>query len=344
MVLPLRLSRRVAHKSKKYLAWFLYAEFMATLRQLEYLVSIVDEGSFTRAAESLNVTQPGLSHQLQALEREVGGPLLERLPRGVRLTPAGRSMLPHARAALAEAARATTSARRATGVSTGELHLAALYSISCGVLPTVLGLWRQQHPEVRIRLFEHRRWDELAQAMAAGQADVAVGPLPQDWEGAARHIGAEEFLVVTHADDPAASVAEASSVRLTDLAERHWVHFTPDSGLSEILDKACAAAGYQPRIAVRTEQAPSAIAYAGAGLGPTLVPANTVPPHFAGTVLRPDPPVRRQLSGYTRTSPDPVTSSFLDALSTHAPLMPTHVAERLRDTDRTPLAAPRNRE
>ncbi|MGW2788041.1 helix-turn-helix domain-containing protein [Streptomyces populi] len=67
---------------------------MATLRQLEYLVVIVDEGSFTRAAEALNVTQPGLSHQFQALEREVGGPLLERLPRGVRLTPAGRSMLP----------------------------------------------------------------------------------------------------------------------------------------------------------------------------------------------------------------------------------------------------------
>ncbi|MDX3077836.1 LysR family transcriptional regulator [Streptomyces sp. MI02-7b] len=317
---------------------------MATLRQLEYLVTIVDEGSFTRAAESLNVTQPGLSHQLQALEREVGGPLLERLPRGVRLTPAGRSMLPHARAALAEATRATNSARRATGVSTGELHLAALYSISSGVLPRVLGLWRRQHPEVRIRLFEHRRWDELAQAMAAGQADVAVGPLPRDWEGTARAIGAEEFLVVTHVDDPVAAVAEGPAVRLADLAERDWVHFTPDSGLSEILDDACAAAGFQPRIAVRTEQAPSAVEYAGAGLGPTLVPANTIPPHFAGTVLRPDPPVRRHLTGYTRTSPDPVTTSFLDILSSQAPLMPAHVAERLRDADRTTRAAPRKHE
>jgi len=74
-----------------------------TLRQLEYFVAIVDEGSFTRAAEALHVTQPGLSHQFQALEREVGGPLLERLPRSVRLTPAGRAMLPHARAAIAHA-------------------------------------------------------------------------------------------------------------------------------------------------------------------------------------------------------------------------------------------------
>ncbi|MGW2995209.1 LysR family transcriptional regulator [Streptomyces sp. NPDC001193] len=78
---------------------------MTTLRQLEYLVTIVDTGSFTRAAELLHVTQPALSHQVRALERDAGGPLLERLPRAVRLTPMGRAMLPHARAALADAER-----------------------------------------------------------------------------------------------------------------------------------------------------------------------------------------------------------------------------------------------
>ena len=51
-----------------------------SLRQLEYFVTVVDEGSFTRAADLLHVSQPGLSHQIQALERELGGPLLERLP------------------------------------------------------------------------------------------------------------------------------------------------------------------------------------------------------------------------------------------------------------------------
>ncbi|GAA2450795.1 LysR family transcriptional regulator [Streptomyces glaucus] len=316
---------------------------MATLRQLEYLVAIVDEGSFTRAAERLDVTQPGLSHQFQALEREAGGPLLERLPRGVRLTPAGRSMLPHARAALAEAGRATASARRAAGVSTGELHLATLYSVSSGVLPAVLGRWRRQHPGVRIRLFEHRRGDEMARAMAAGQADVAVGPLPEGWEGTARHIGTEEFLVVTCADDPAAAAPGAPGVRLSDLAEREWVHFTPDSGLSDILEAACAAAGFRPRVAVRTEQASSAIGYAAAGLGPTLVPANTVPPYFGGVLLRPDPPLRRRLTGYTRTSPDPVTASFLDLLGDHAPLMPPHVGRRLRPAARTDRRPPRER-
>src|ERR1700720_4556535 len=114
-----------------------------SLRQLEYFVTVVDEGSFTRAAELLQVSQPGLSHQIQALERELGGPLLERLPRKVRLTPVGRTALPHARASLAHAERATSAALRASGVDAGELHVGTLYSISVGVLPTALPAWRR---------------------------------------------------------------------------------------------------------------------------------------------------------------------------------------------------------
>ncbi|GAA1951640.1 LysR family transcriptional regulator [Kitasatospora viridis] len=301
---------------------------MPTLRQLEYLVAIVDEGSFTRAAELLHLTQPGLSHQFQALEREIGAPLLERLSRGVRPTPAGRAMLPHARAAVAEAERASAAARRAAGLATGELQLATLYSISYGLLPAALGSWRRSHPGVRVRLFEHRRTEELAAAMAAGQADLAVGPPPPGWEGPVRHLGTEEFLVVTSADDPAA--AGAPRIRLADLAEREWVHFTPDSGLADLLDQACAAAGFRPRVAVRTEQAPAAVNYAAGGLGPTLVPANTVPPHYGGAVLRPEPRIERPLTGYTRTAPDPVTAAFLDLLADQELLTPPHVRRRLR--------------
>src|SRR5882757_8775489 len=123
-----------------------------SLRQLEYFVAVVDEGSFTRAAEVLHVTQPGLSHQIQALERELGGPLLERLPRKVRLTPAGRTVLPHARASLAHAARAHSAGRRASGIATGELHVGTLFSISTGVLPRALRDWRRNYPELRVQL------------------------------------------------------------------------------------------------------------------------------------------------------------------------------------------------
>src|SRR5437762_14388760 len=120
---------------------------MGSLRQLEYLVTVVDTGSFTRAAEQLHVTQPALSHQMRALERSLGGPLLERLPRAVRLTPMGRAMLPHARAALADAERARCAARQASGLEHGEMELATVYSVSLGVLPPALRAWRRAHPQ-----------------------------------------------------------------------------------------------------------------------------------------------------------------------------------------------------
>jgi DNA-binding transcriptional LysR family regulator len=301
---------------------------MATLRQLEYLVTIVEEGTFTRAAERLHVTQPGLSHQFQALEREAGGLLLERLPRTVRLTPAGRAMLPHARAALAEAARATTAARRAAGAAAGEMDLATLYTISAGILPAALQIWRSRHPGVRVRLFEHRHSHEMAAAMAAGQADIAIGPPPEDWEGPVRHIGTEEFVIITQPGDPAAQ-GQTGRVHLSDLASRQWVHYTPESGLAHFLDEACAAAGFRPRIAVRTELGMSAANYAAAGLGPALVPAEIIPPHFPGLLLLPDPPVRRPLTAYTRTGPDPIAAAFIDILASEAPITPAYIRRRL---------------
>ena len=284
---------------------------MATLRQLEYLVTVVDQSSFTKAAELLHVTQPALSHQIRALERSAGGPLLERLPRGVRLTPTGRAMLPHARAALADAERARCAARQAAGLEVGELQIATLYSITLGVLPSALREWRRTRPNVGIRLFEHRHTDELVDAMNAGEADLAVGPEPPHWSGVTRVLGTEELVVVVAADDPAAT---GDTVKLQDLADRAWVHYAPGHGLADVLDNACAQAGFEPRIAVRTEQTAAAPALAAAGLGPALVPDNILPKDFDGHILHPEPAVRRTLTAYTRGEPDPLAAAFIDVL------------------------------
>ena len=298
-----------------------------SLRQLEYFVAVVDEGSFTRAAELLHVTQPGLSHQILALERELGGPLLERLPRKVRLTPAGRTVLPHARASLAHAERVSSSARRAAGLSAVELHIGTLHSISIGVIPAALRVWRRDYPDVQAHMVEFRHAVDLAAAMDAGGADLAVGPAPADWTGPARPIGAEEFVVVGHRD--ANLPAEPARVRFTELADQPWVHYTAHSGLSEFVDRACASAGFQPRIAVRIEQGPAALAMVRAGLGIALVPCNIIPPEFDGVVLRPDPPISRQLSVYVRDRPDPITAAFVAAITDETPMMPPHIADRL---------------
>ena len=285
---------------------------MATLRQLEYLVTVVDQSSFTKAAELLHVTQPALSHQIRALERSAGSPLLERLPRAIRLTPTGRAMLPHARAALADAERARCAARQAAGLEVGELQIATLYSISLGILPTALKAWRRTHPDVGIRLFEHRHTEELIEAMSSGQADLAVGPTPARWSGTVRVLGEEELVVVVASDDPA---AKRKTIRLKELADRSWVHYTPGHGLADVLDAACARAGFEPRVAVRTEQTAAAPSLAAAGLGPALVPSNILPTGFDGHVLRPQPPVRRTLTAYTRGEPDPLAAAFIEVLA-----------------------------
>jgi DNA-binding transcriptional LysR family regulator len=294
-----------------------------SLRQLEYFVTVVDEESFTAAAARLHVSQPGLSHQIQALERQLGGPLLERLSRGVRLTPAGRTALPHARASLAHAERATSAAQRASGVDAGELHVGTLFSISVGVLPGALQAWRLAYPDVQVRLVEFRRSDDLIAAMQAGQADLAVGPVPPGWEGPVTEIGAEEFVIA--AAPKTKLPGEASRVRMADLAEWQWVHFTPPSGLGDVLNAACSQAGFEPHAAVRTEQAPSALNLAQAGLGITLVPGNVVPPQFEGVLARVDPPVQRPLAVYTRVRPDPITAAFVAAISNEALTNPPHV-------------------
>jgi DNA-binding transcriptional LysR family regulator len=297
-----------------------------SLRQLEYFVEVVDQGSFTAAAAALHVSQPGLSHQIQALERELGGPLLERLPRNVRLTPAGRVSLPHARIVLSHAERAASAARRASGVDAGELHVGTLFSISVGVLPKALRAWRRSYPDIQVRLVEFRRSADLIAAMEAGAADLAVGPTPPEWDGPVQPIGTEEFVIA--AAEPGLPT-EPPVVRLADLADYEWVHFTQPSGLGDILNEACTAAGFEPKTAIRTEQASSALALAREGLGLTLVPGNNVPAGYDGVLLRPDPSVSRHLSIYTRVRPDPITQAFITAITDTTLATPLHIRERL---------------
>ncbi|MFF2812042.1 LysR family transcriptional regulator [Streptomyces sp. NPDC058000] len=296
-----------------------------TLRQLQYLVTIVDAGSFTRAAERLHVSQPALSRQLQILERSCGGPLIERGIRPITPTPLGRAILPHARAALVEVDNAHSAALRVANAHGGELRLTTLHSVSLGVLPNVLGVWRRAHPGVRLSLVEKLYDNELQLTLAAGQADVAIGPPPIDWTGPIFPLESEEFVIVLAADDPLIWRA-GSRLSLSELAAREWVHFTEPNGLSKVFDHACASAGFRPQVAARTQQTAAALQLALAGVGPTLLPANMIPAHLVARVLLPDPPVRRPLAAYTRSQPDALTAAFIDVLTEHARPVPAHVA------------------
>lgn len=281
------------------------------LRQLQYFLTIAEEQSFSRAAERLLVAQPSLSQQIKRLEQELGGPLLERLPTGVRLTAAGKAFLTEARATVAHAERATRDARRALGLEAGQIEVATVTSIAAGILPTLLKRWQQVHPGIEVSLSEYLHRRLLDDGVRNGDGDIAVGPPPASWEGSIELLGWEEFVLVLPGGDPSLG---KRSINLAELAERRWVQFVSGHGLAEVLELRCAAAGFTPRIALRTSQVTAAPRFAAAGIGPVLVPENVVPDSAREFVRPVKPRVVRPVVAFTRRDWSPITSAFLDVL------------------------------
>ena len=151
----------------------------------EALLAAVEGGSLTSAAEKLGYTQPGITRMIDALEREMGFPLLVRTKRGVELTPNGRTALP----ALREVARAcrvaTETAADIHGVIEGYLTIGCYYSVSSMLLPQTLKRFLGDYPGVRIALKEGTN-AEIAEWLAERSIDLAYSakPSPQvpcDW-------------------------------------------------------------------------------------------------------------------------------------------------------------------
>jgi DNA-binding transcriptional LysR family regulator len=281
------------------------------LRQLEYFVAIAEHGSLTAAAEELLVSQPSLSQQIRALERELGGELLERLPRGVRLTAAGQELLGEARATLRHAARARRLVRRALELEAGQLDVAVTTSAALGILPVVLREWQRRYPQIEVSLLEfpHRR--ALDETVRDGAGDVAVSSPPEDWAGPVEYLGWEEFVLVLPDGDP---LLERDAIELGLLSERRWVHFARTHGISEIVDVCCAAAGFSPRVAVRTSQVAAAPLFAATGLGPALVPEHIIPTGLQHLARPASPRPVRAVCAFSRGPWTPLTQAFLDTL------------------------------
>lgn len=144
---------------------------MTSLRALGCLVAVADHGSVTRAAAALHASQPAVSHQLAALEREAGTPLLHREARGVRLTPAGRAAVAEARRAIEAAASALRSARAVGAGSGGALRLVTAQSL-ISMLAPVLGAWHQERPEVSLSVRESTSAEEVLDLLRADEVDL----------------------------------------------------------------------------------------------------------------------------------------------------------------------------
>ncbi|MEV5974591.1 LysR family transcriptional regulator [Streptomyces sp. NPDC051921] len=188
-------------------------------RDLRYFLAVAEELHFTRAAERLYVSQPALSKQIRALERQLGAPLFDRDRQGVRLTAVGAALLPHARAVLAawaEADAAVRAARAATGAT-----LVVGMSTSPGrggLLPAIRSRFTENHPAARTRL-RQVGWEDPTAGLADGASDVAFVWLPL--------AGPERFRWVVVATEP----------RLVALPESHPLAARESLDFAELLDE-----------------------------------------------------------------------------------------------------------
>jgi DNA-binding transcriptional LysR family regulator len=282
------------------------------LRQLLYFVTVVDEGNFTRAAQRLYIAQPSLSKQLAALETELGGPLIERLHRNIRLTPSGRAFLPEARAAILSAERARRAARMALDLEASELEVATLQSIAIGLLPRSIRTLREQHPGILVELHEYLHRKVMEDDVRGGVADIAIGPRPREWEGPVTSLGWEEFVIVLPEGDRL--LEDPGPLELSDLAQRRWVLPVPTAGMAPLVAGACRDAGFVPEPAAHSSQVEALARLAACGLGPAMLPGNVVAPDLQRLTRRLRRPVARELAAYTRSEWSPVARAFLETL------------------------------
>ncbi|HET8672924.1 MAG TPA: LysR family transcriptional regulator [Thermoleophilaceae bacterium] len=284
-----------------------------TLRQLEYLLAVAEAGSFTSAAAKLHVSQPSLSHQIKVLEQEVGVRLLDRPPKPVRLTRAGRSFVSEARVSVASAQRAIAAARQAAQLEPEEISVATVQSLSVSALPECLQRWHTAEPAIVIKLSEFTHRSDVERAVTERAAELGVGPAPREWRGAYERLGWDELVAVLPTGDPL--LQSPRPVRLEMLAGASWVLFHESHGLAENVRRACADAGFDPRPLVRTTQVEAAAKLAASGVGPALVPMRNVPPVNRQLVRRLDPPVVWELAVFADaprfSSPG---RAFVDAL------------------------------
>ncbi|GAB2866495.1 LysR family transcriptional regulator [Streptomyces deserti] len=258
------------------------------MRDLRYFVTVAEELHFTRAAERLYVSQPALSKQVRALERQLGVELFRRDRQGVALTEAGTALLPHARRVLdawAEGAgvvESTRAAQRSTlvvGMSTSPGR--------GGLLPAIRSRFTAAHPEAVVRL-RQVGWEDPTAGLADGEVDVAFVwlPLPDAGRYAWTVVAEEPRLAALPDTHPLAARPELD---FADLADEPFLALPPGAGVLRdfwlALDE---RAGHPPRIGAEiagTEETYEALV---AGLGVCLVAEGNAPLiTLGGVVTRP---------------------------------------------------------
>lgn len=281
-------------------------------QQMRYVVAVAEERSFTRAAERCFVVQSALSHQIKALETELGLTLFARTSRRVDLTAAGEAFLSAARASLEAADRAVADAAAATGQVRGTLTIGVIPTVTALDLPAALGGYHRAHPAVRIRL-QSGGSAEFITAIAEGSVDVALLGLPEPTSAkgvATRELARERLVAVVSADH---RLAGRRRLKLADLAGETFVDFPAGTPGRIPSDRAFQAAGVHREVAFEAMSPTLILDLVRHGLAVSLLSPFVV---AADADLRripvSDGPSRIEYLAWSSFNPSPAAQAFLD--------------------------------
>ncbi|MGE4220194.1 MAG: LysR family transcriptional regulator [Alphaproteobacteria bacterium] len=263
------------------------------LDQLQAFVQVAETGSFSAAAQRLNLTQPAISMQVRQLEQRLGLPLLERLGRRVTPTAAGHDLMAHARKIEAVVDSALAAMAVHAGGTVGRVRLATGATACIYLLPPVLRDLRARLPGLEI-LVSTGNTPDILRALEDNQLDLALVTLP---------VAGRAFEVVPLLEDGFVAIASSSAPPLPetvmpqDLAGRPLVLYEPGANTRHLIDDWFRGAGLTPRPVMELGSAEAIKRLVGAGLGYSMLPRTAVDGEGADALRQHSlaPPLNRQL-------------------------------------------------
>ncbi|MFO1107967.1 MAG: LysR family transcriptional regulator [Bradyrhizobium sp.] len=282
------------------------------LRQLRYFVAVAEERSFTTAARRLNLSQPPLSQQIQALEASLGTRLFYRTSRRVELTPAGAALLARAWTIQQQIKAAEEEVRSVGAGLVGTLDIGATGSVLRGGLADLLAVYRREAPSVRMTVHEQAPSLQIA-ALLEGTTNICLIRSAPTEHGLANELAWKEEVVV--ALPRIHPLARRTRIALSDLAGEDHVVLQPESSdFAHYIQKCCIDAGFLPRASQQVVDAQSVPSLIAAGFGVSLVPqsiARFTTEEIAFRPIRPSPPSADVYLVYRKDEASAVVHNFI---------------------------------
>lgn len=284
------------------------------VRQLRMFLVVARELHFSRAAAELHLSQPALSQQVRALERDLRVELFVRTSRQVALTPAGQALLAAAPRAIYELEEAVLTTRKAATGAVGRLVVGSVRSGLSSVVPDLMREFWDAVPDVRLEVYH---MDTSAQLQALTERRIDIGVVRAAGQTPSLTIEpliAEQLMLALPKDHPLAALEHIDP---TQLAGENFVISPRHLGVDffDIIVAYCRGNGFSPRIIAEGDDVDTQLALVAAGIGVSLQPAfyaSTAPDRVAFRTLGgPTPLVALQLAW--RNDCSPATDSFVQA-------------------------------